>query len=113
MTEPRRPSRRPFLRHGLAAGAALAGIGGWPRLAAPQSRRPTIPFGVQAGEVTASQVVLWSATDRPARLLVEYAATERFDKARRLAGSVARPETGTPPRRSSPGCRPARRSSIA
>ncbi|MGH7358479.1 MAG: alkaline phosphatase D family protein [Candidatus Rokuibacteriota bacterium] len=94
MTESRRPSRRSFLRHGLTAGAALAGVGGWPRRAAPQGGRPTIPFGVQAGEVTASQVVLWSATDRPARLLVEYAATERFEKARRLAGSVARPETG-------------------
>jgi alkaline phosphatase D len=49
---------------------------------------------VQAGEVTSSQVVLWSATDRPARMLVEYAATERFQKARRIAGSTARPETG-------------------
>ena len=86
--------RRRFLRDALAAGAARAGAGCWPRVALAQAARPAIPFGVQAGEVTASQAVLWSATDRPARLLVEYAATERFQKARRLAGPAARAETG-------------------
>lgn len=94
MAEPTLPSRRQLLRGVLAAGSAFAGIGGWARRAAPQSSRPTIPFGVQTGEVTGNQVVLWSATDRPARLLVEYAATERFQKARRVDGSTARPENG-------------------
>jgi alkaline phosphatase D len=91
--EPRPPSRRRFLRQTLAVGTVLGGAGAWPRLVYPQAARPAIPLGVQAGEVTTSQVVLWSATDRPARMLVEYAATERFQKARRIAGPVARPET--------------------
>jgi alkaline phosphatase D len=93
MTRSGQPSRRRFLQSGLAASAALAGIGAWPRRTASQAARPAIPFGVQAGEVTTSQAVLWSATDRPARMLVEYAPTERFQKARRLAGPTARPET--------------------
>jgi alkaline phosphatase D len=94
VTEPRLPSRRRFLSSTLAAGAVLMGAGAWPRLVSSQAARPAVPFGVQAGEVTSSQVVLWSATDRPARMLVEYAATERFQKARRLAGPTARPDTG-------------------
>ncbi len=93
MTEPPLPGRRRFLRSALAAGSALAGAGAWPRLVFSQAARPAIPFGVQAGEVTTSQAVLWSATDRPARMLVEYAPTERFHKARRIAGPTARPET--------------------
>ena len=94
MTEPRRPSRRSFLRHGLTAGAALAGVGGWPRPAAPQGSRPTIPFGVQSGEVTASSAVIWSGADRPARMVVEWATNDRFTAARRVAGAAALPESG-------------------
>ena len=37
---------------------------------------------------------MWSATDRPARLLVEYAATERFQNAQRIVGPAALPESG-------------------
>jgi alkaline phosphatase D len=56
--------------------------------------RPAQPFGLQAGEVTAGRAVVWSATDRPARLVVEYAATETFRNARRVLGPAALPETG-------------------
>jgi alkaline phosphatase D len=85
--------RRRFLGGVLAAGAGLARPGAWPRLALAEAARPAVPFGVQAGEATSSQVVLWSATDRPARLFVEYAATERFQNARRVPGPTAGPET--------------------
>ena len=37
---------------------------------------------------------MWSASDRPARLLIEYAATERFQNARRIVGPAALPESG-------------------
>ena len=56
--------------------------------------RPGVPFGVQTGEVTADRAVVWSATDRPARLLVEYAATDQFQNARRILGPAALPESG-------------------
>jgi len=95
MTSPSSPSRRQLLRGALAAGAALAAPGIHPRRAFAQpAARPTLPFGVQAGEVTADRAVVWSATDRPARLIVEYAVTESFQNARRVVGPAALPETG-------------------
>jgi alkaline phosphatase D len=44
--------------------------------------------------VTADQAIVWSATDRPARLLVEYAETERFQDPQRVVGPAALPESG-------------------
>ena len=49
---------------------------------------------MQTGEITAERAVVWSATDRPARLIVEYAATEQFRNPRRVVGPAALPETG-------------------
>jgi alkaline phosphatase D len=97
MTNPSSPSRRRFLGGALATGGALVATGAWPRRAAAQAAaaaRPALPFGVQAGEVTAERAVVWSATDRPVRLLVEYAATESFLNPRRVMGPAALPETG-------------------
>jgi alkaline phosphatase D len=91
-----RISRRAFLRHAAALGAA--GAPGWlgrPASAQPSaSGRPEVPYGVQSGDVGHHSAVVWSATDRPARMLVEYATTERFADARRVVGPAALPETG-------------------
>jgi alkaline phosphatase D len=94
MTTPSSPSRRRFLGGALAAGGALVTSGAWPRSLRAQTGPPGVPFGVQTGEVTADRAVLWSATDRPARLLVEYAATERFQNVQRVVGPAALPESG-------------------
>ena len=95
MTKPSSLSRRRFLGGTLAAGGAMADGGVWPRRAAAQTAaRPGVPFGVQTGEVTMDRAVVWSATDRPARLLVEYAATDQFQNARRILGPAALPESG-------------------
>lgn len=53
-----------------------------------------MPLGVQSGEVVPGRAVVWAATDRPARMVVEVATTDRFAGARRVAGSRAGPETG-------------------
>src|SRR5581483_5881030 len=88
--------RRAVLRQAGGALAALvrppAGAAAAPALV--HRRRPGAPLGVQAGEVGPGGAVVWSASDRPARLVVEYATTERFAGRRRVVGSVARPETG-------------------
>ena len=89
-------TRRTFLRHATLAGAAAATPSWWTRAAIAQSAdaRPAVPFGVQSGDVTADTAVIWSATDRPARLLVEYATSESFADVRRIVGPAALPETG-------------------
>ena len=87
-------SRRRFLGGALAGGGAFAGAGSWARRAVAQAARPGVPFGVQTGEVTKDRAVVWSVTDRPARMLVEYAATERFQNPRRVVGPAALPESG-------------------
>jgi len=51
--------------------------------------RPAIPYGVQSGDITASQAVIWSRSERPARMIVEYATTESFRNAQRVVGPAA------------------------
>jgi alkaline phosphatase D len=92
-----RLSRRSFLRHVSFGGAVVAAPGwlGRPAAAQPaESGRPAVPYGVQSGDVGPDSAVVWSATDRPARMLVEYATSERFTDARRVVGPAALPETG-------------------
>jgi alkaline phosphatase D len=56
--------------------------------------RPALPFGVQSGDVGSDHAVIWAAADRPARMLVDWATTDRFTDVRRVAGESALPETG-------------------
>lgn len=77
-----RPSRRRFLTsRGLLLGASLA------RLGVPSARadetildgsEPLLEQGLQIGDVDANRAVIWSRSDRPARLLVDYDLDERF-----------------------------------
>jgi alkaline phosphatase D len=90
-----RSSRRAFLRHATLAAAAAPGWLGRSASAQPVATgRPGIPHGVQSGDAGHDSAVVWSATDRPARMLVEYATTEQFADARRVVGPAALPETG-------------------
>jgi len=87
-----RLSRRRLLA-GTAAGAGLALAAPFPRPAIAQSGRPAITHGVQSGDVTPSAAIVWSRTDRPARLMVDVATTESFADARTLRGPAALAET--------------------
>jgi alkaline phosphatase D len=93
----RRLTRRALLRSTMLAGAAAAAPT-WPgRPAAGQpaeGARPGVPHGVQSGDVRRHTALVWSGTDRPARMIVEYATTERFSDAHRIVGPAALPETG-------------------
>ncbi|GGT42376.1 alkaline phosphatase D family protein [Streptomyces purpureus] len=98
------PDRRTVLRGSLAASAALS-LGGAVSLgsAAPAlalSGRPGAAWGVQTGDVTQSSGLVWVRSDRPARMVVETAASESFRGARRWYGPLLGPDTdftGTTP----------------
>jgi alkaline phosphatase D len=85
--------RRSFVKDILhAAGAIPLGFG--PALIVPESARPDISYGTAAGDRTRGRTIVWSRTDRPARMSVEYSTTESFSNLRRIAGPIARPENG-------------------
>ena len=96
-------SRRSFLSTGLkaAGGFALS-----PAFIRQTAARPGIPYGTASGDVTRDRAIVWSHTDRPARMLVEWSTTESFQNVRRVrgpqttdaAGYTARVDlTGIPP----------------
>jgi alkaline phosphatase D len=83
--------RRAFLR---AAGTALLSttrfrFGQAPAIATSERARPSIAFGATAGDVDGNRAIVWSRTDRPARLVVEYSTTESFRDVKRLVGPAA------------------------
>lgn len=48
-----------------------------------------MPQGIAAGDVTPNRAVIWSRADRPARLVVEYSTTEKFETPLRRIGTAA------------------------
>ncbi len=83
-----RPSRRAVLAGGTAFAASLA----MPALSRAGAR-PVFTHGVQSGDVDAASGMIWTRTDRPARIRMEVATTESFADARTLAPMDALPET--------------------
>src|SRR5438874_6500767 len=81
-----RLSRREFTAV-LVGGAAS--LFGQKALAAPESGRPSMPCGVASGDVSADGAVVWSKTDRPARMVVEYSTTDSFRDSRKIVGPAA------------------------
>jgi alkaline phosphatase D len=82
--------RRELLRRALAAAAVPLAL---PRRSAaftvPDAGRPSTEWGAAVGDVTAGRALVWSRTDRPSRLVVEYATTEAFRDSRRVVGPAA------------------------
>ncbi|MEU8800508.1 alkaline phosphatase D family protein [Spirillospora sp. NPDC048819] len=96
--------RRSVLRGGLATtgGAALALLtgGGSASARIPGEGpallgrgRPRLTHGVQSGDVTAHEGVVWARSDRPARMLVEVSRRPDFRHARTVRGPVLTPDT--------------------
>ncbi len=100
---PNNLSRRQILQGGgvLLGGAAALALA--PNAAAARTldnialanmaaagERPLITHGVQTGDVELNRAVLWSRTDRPARMFVDIADRPDFKGAKRLRGPVAR-----------------------
>ncbi|HVD91514.1 MAG TPA: alkaline phosphatase D family protein [Vicinamibacterales bacterium] len=94
----RRLGRREFLQ---LAGSALviggpqptrpsfAGSNQAPAVVTAPGSRPGIPFGVTAGDVGGGRAIIWSRTDRTARMFVEFSTTERFADPKRVRGPAA------------------------
>jgi alkaline phosphatase D len=60
-----------------------------PAIVPSEKGRPLLPCGIASGDVTAHRAIIWSKTDRPARMVVELADDESFRRARRITGPTA------------------------
>jgi alkaline phosphatase D len=81
MAQSNKLSRRRFVQQSALAGAGLSGILGARRAPAqvPSSAsRPSVEWGLQIGDVLSDRAIIWSRTDRPSRLYVEWSLDERF-----------------------------------
>ena len=104
-------NRREFLKLASAAGITVAGERAaeaqrTPALVTAERLRPLMTSGVQTGDVTAERAVIWSRTDRPARMIVEYAANDAFRGATTIQGPAARNDTDFTARVDLDGLRP-------
>jgi len=76
----------------LASGAGLAGLlaaGRAPAAIVREAARPATLQGVSSGDVSQGRAIIWSRTDRPARMLVEWSTSERFADATLVRGPDA------------------------
>jgi alkaline phosphatase D len=60
-----------------------------PAIITSEKLRPVAPFGAMSGDVTADRAVIWSRSDKPARMIIDYSTTESFQNARRVIGPAA------------------------
>ncbi|MFZ5894959.1 MAG: alkaline phosphatase D family protein [Myxococcota bacterium] len=85
-------SRRNFLR---SAGASLGGLSAIlsakqaPAQITRDSARPNAAWGIQVGDVLGDRAIVWSRSDRPARLVVEWSLDESFRNKHTVVGPYA------------------------
>jgi alkaline phosphatase D len=79
-------NRRNFLSQATKAGSGLVLA---PAIITAAQARPQLPCGVQSGDITSNSAILWSRSDRAARMIVEYATTESFTNAQKIIGPAA------------------------
>jgi alkaline phosphatase D len=73
----------------LLSKSGLAQVGA-PAIVTSDNGRPNIPYGVASGDITSNSAIVWSRTDRPARMIVDYATTESFRNPKRLiSGNIS------------------------
>jgi alkaline phosphatase D len=83
--------RRLFLNSSTALGASamaptLVLAQSAPSLITRDSMRPQMAYGVQSGDPTSNSAIVWTRSDRPARLWVEWSSTANFSNATRVRG---------------------------
>ena len=85
--------RRRILNAGFVLGGALAvpAIGraqSAPAVVTRDGMRPQMPHGVQSGDPRADAALIWTRSDRPARLWVDWSTTASFANATRVRGPI-------------------------
>src|SRR5262249_54781276 len=87
-------SRRRFLKASVATAAGVALprwtlANGAPAIITADSERPQALQGLHLGDPSDGSVVVWSRSDRAARMLVEWSYDEQFHDVHRLTGPHA------------------------
>lgn len=85
-------SRRRFLQSAGVTGLVAASGLTLPAYVKAASR-PVFTHGVQSGDVDMTSGMVWARTDRPSRIMMEYATTESFTNAVRLPWVNALPDS--------------------
>ncbi|MCX5742803.1 MAG: alkaline phosphatase D family protein [Proteobacteria bacterium] len=78
-------------RRELLVGALTTGAAACVRGHAVTTTPPSITHGVQSGDVSDRTALVWARCSEPARMLVEWDTTERFDSPRRVKGPLVDP----------------------
>ena len=96
---PGKLNRRQFLLSSALMGGGIIAtnlistskvFGQGPAIITSDKMRPNIPYGVASGDITKNNVVIWSRSDRPARMFVEYSTSESFrGRVERFRGPLA------------------------
>ncbi|HKU17508.1 MAG TPA: alkaline phosphatase D family protein [Steroidobacteraceae bacterium] len=87
--------RRSFIKHALTGSVALTGLAGIlhsrqaPAVVAADSSRPMAPWGLQVGDVVGDRAIVWSRSDKPARMFVDWSLDDSFARAVTLRGPHA------------------------
>ena len=76
---------------GVLGARGVGALGQTPAPAVVRGPRAGIPQGVASGDVTLDSAVIWSRTDREARMVVEWDTSEAFRDVRRIVGPVTGP----------------------
>jgi alkaline phosphatase D len=94
------PRRRFIKQSGALTGATLTGLSGIlaaaraPAVIAADSVRPDPRWGIQIGDVVGDRAIVWSRSDKPARMFVEWSLSDRFTDAFAVRGPLALPDVG-------------------
>lgn len=90
--------RRFLLRSAITSGSIIAADlfskSGLAQVSAPaiitsDKMRPKIPYGVASGDITSGNAIIWSRSDRPSRMIVEYDTSDSLGNVQRIIGPTA------------------------
>ncbi len=78
-------------RRGFLVGASATLGAACVRGPAIKTKLPVITHGIQSGEVSDAGALVWARCDEPARMVVEWDTSDKFDSPHRIAGTVVGP----------------------